>query len=158
MGKKAAVPKTKAAAKAPVKKTAAKTKPGKFATKAAAVKAEKASPKPNKKSTKLELVEAAEEQASSSGTTLGYPRGTVSALLTSLKYQQKAVKNTQEQKDNAAKALEDFRPHISGRMQFGHQHFRDQPISLFLHYIICLYANIHMHMLTYVHIYIYIHF
>ena len=108
---KKVVPKTKAAAKASVKKTAAKTKPGKFAAKAA-VKAEKGSPKPNKKVPKLELVEAAEEPSGSSGTTLGYPRGTVSALLTSLKYQQKAVKNTQEQKDNAAKALEEFRPHI----------------------------------------------
>lgn len=105
---KKAVPKTKAVAKASVKKTAAKTKPGKFAAKAA-VKAEKGSPKPNKKVPKLELVEAAEEPSGSSGTTLGYPRGTVSALLTSLKYQQKAVKNTQEQKDNAAKALEEYK-------------------------------------------------
>ena len=47
------------------------------------------------------------EAPSSSKETLGYPRGTISALLTSLRYQPKSKKLSAEEKQDAAKALED---------------------------------------------------
>ena len=43
---------------------------------------------------------------------LGYARGTVSALLTSLKYQVKAKKTSDSQKDDAQKVLQDRRMHV----------------------------------------------
>ena len=43
---------------------------------------------------------------------LGYARDTVSALLTSLKYQVKAKKTSDSQKDDAQKVLQDRRMHV----------------------------------------------
>ena len=58
-----------------------------------------------KKETDVEVQDC--EAPSSSKDTLGYPRGTISALLTSLRYQPKSKKLSAEEKQDAAKALED---------------------------------------------------
>ena len=67
------------------------------------IKQEKTSP--TKKETDVEVQDC--EAPSSSKETLGYPRGTISALLTSLRYQPKSKKLSAEEKQDAAKALED---------------------------------------------------
>ena len=99
-------PKAKPAAKAKgkVAKTAAKTAAKSMVKprfNAAKVKAEKTPPK-----TKREP--ATKPAPEDSTATIGFARGTISALLTSLKYQAGASKSaTAEQKADAQKTLED---------------------------------------------------
>ncbi|CAE7466754.1 unnamed protein product [Symbiodinium natans] len=103
MGKKVITPKAKAAPK----KTAAKSKANmsKLA-RAAKAKVEKNSPRPQKKGPKAEIDET-DAQTSESTKGLGYPRGTISALITSLKYQAKAKKVTEDQRADCMKTLSD---------------------------------------------------
>ena len=80
-------------------KMAAKSKaaPKHKETQKTRIKQEKTSPRRTQKA----------KTPSSSKETLGYPRGTISALLTSLRYQPKSKKLSAEEKQDAAKALED---------------------------------------------------
>ena len=57
--------------------------------------------------TRQELATASDAQPSSSADCTGYAKGTISALLTSLKYQLKAKKTTPEQKADAQTTLQD---------------------------------------------------
>ena len=100
MGKKVSTPKAKAAPK----KTAAKSKAcmSKLA-RATKAKIEKASPRSVKKTPKTEIDETDANTSENSG----YPRGTISALITSLKYQAKAKKVTEDQRADCMKALSD---------------------------------------------------
>ena len=83
-------------------KMAAKSKaaPKHKETQKTRIKQEKTSPRRTQKTD----VEDCEAPSSSKGT-LGYPRGTISALLTSLRYQPKSKKLNAEEKQDAAKAL-----------------------------------------------------
>ena len=103
MGKKVSTPKAKAAPK----KTAAKSKAcmSKLA-RATKAKIEKASPRSVKKTPKTEIDET-DANTSENSKGLGYPRGTISALITSLKYQAKAKKVTEDQRADCMKALSD---------------------------------------------------
>ncbi|CAE7783913.1 unnamed protein product [Symbiodinium sp. CCMP2592] len=86
------------------KAMAAKSKAAK-----AKVKHEKVTPKRKAKAAKVELGDAAEEDDdSTSPSGLGYARGTISAALTGLRYQLKAKKTTDEEKQNAQKVLEEY--------------------------------------------------
>ena len=64
--------------------------------------------------TKKENSQAPMEQDASAAPPcqLGYARGTVSALLTSLKYQVKAKKTSDSEKDDASKVLQDRPVHV----------------------------------------------
>ena len=91
-------------------KMAAKSKaaPKHKETQKTRIKQEKTSPRRTQKAKKETDVEVQDcEAPSSSKETLGYPRGTISALLTSLRYQPKSKKLSAEEKQDAAKALED---------------------------------------------------
>ena len=91
-------------------KMAAKSKaaPKHKETQKTRIKQEKTSPRRTQKAKKETEVEVQDGEApSSSKETLGYPRGTISALLTSLRYQPKSKKLSAEEKQDAAKALED---------------------------------------------------
>ncbi|CAE7281739.1 unnamed protein product [Symbiodinium sp. CCMP2592] len=87
------------------KAMAAKSKAAK-----AKVKHEKqATPKRKAKAAKVELGDAGEEDDDSTAPSgLGYARGTISAALTGLRYQLKAKKTTDEEKQNAQKVLEEY--------------------------------------------------
>ncbi|CAE7838505.1 unnamed protein product [Symbiodinium sp. CCMP2592] len=87
------------------KAMAAKSKAAK-----AKVKHEKqVTPKRKAKAAKVELGDAAEEDDDSTAPSgLGYARGTISAALTGLRYQLKAKKTTDEEKQNAQKVLEEY--------------------------------------------------
>ncbi|CAE7316441.1 unnamed protein product [Symbiodinium sp. CCMP2592] len=86
------------------KAVAAKSKAAK-----AKVKHEKVTPERKAKAAKVELGDAAEEDDDSTAPSgLGYARGTISAALTGLRYQLKAKKTTDEEKQNAQKVLEEY--------------------------------------------------
>ena len=111
MGKPSGKPsaaKTKPAPKAakvkPAPKKAPKGKKGNFAQK---VKKEaKTPPKVRNNRAEAVLLDDSSKQAGSSKDVLNYPRGTISALLTSLKYQLKAKNNSETQKEEAQKVLQ----------------------------------------------------
>ena len=82
------------------KATAAKSK-----AQQAMVKTEKATPKRKAKAAKVEVEQ--EEGEPMVPTSLGYARGSISAALTGLRYQLKAKKISEEDKEDARKVLED---------------------------------------------------
>jgi len=71
----------------------------------AKVKAEKSTPKKKGKAAKLEVGE--EEGEPMLPTSLGYARGSISAALTGLRYQLRAKKTSDEDKEDARRVLED---------------------------------------------------
>ena len=71
----------------------------------AKVKTEKTTPKRQAEAAKLEVEQ--EEGEPMVPTSLGYARGSISAALTGLRYQLKAKKTSEEDKEDARKVLED---------------------------------------------------
>ena len=110
MAKAKATPKATAKAKGKVAKTAAKTtaKPPRMQLRAG-VKAEVRTPPRSKK----EPQTAPDPPSSGSSGTIGFARGTISALLTGLKYQARTAKGASpQQRQEAQQVLQEQRHHV----------------------------------------------
>ena len=110
MAKAKATPKATAKAKGKVAKTAAKTtaKPPRMQLRAG-VKAEVRTPPRSKK----EPQTAPDPSSSGSSGTIGFARGTISALLTGLKYQARTAKGASpQQRQEAQQVLQEQRHHV----------------------------------------------